>query len=216
LFGLEDPFVSAVVAFLAMLFVGFMVVRLTIYRQEEWVARCLALAERDFNNLVSSGLAHGGRRERVEERRRWNQMDRPPVVQVNTAGYRSVAHDVVEWNEKELSGKGSTMGKATITAFLLRELYDGDVEGAQIKIFADTRNNNGTPPYIAPGIYELVGFSQFDPEHGFPPNVGVERWLLQRVVRRYGFPREIRMINAATNTYRDPFDALAQLIQQNI
>jgi hypothetical protein len=203
-------------ALVAVLIIGYLVVRIIIYYQEEWVERCLLLAERDFNNLVSSGLSHGGRKDRVQERKEWNEMAAIPVLQINTQGYRSVAHELVEANEKELGGKNSSMGKASITAFLLRELYEGDVEAAQIKIFADTRNNNGTTPYIAPGIDELVGFQHFNPETGFPPGAGVEPWLLRRVVRTRGFPREIRMINAATNTYRDPMDALAQLIQQNI
>jgi hypothetical protein len=200
-----------------MLIVGLIIVRVVIYWQEEWVARCLTLAERDFNNLVSGGLGHGGRKERVAERRHWNKMADKPVIQVNAGGYRSVAHELVEANEKELSGKGTTMGKASITAFLLRELYQGDIEAAQLKIVADTRNN-GTPPYIAPGIDELVGFDKFDKELGFPRGAGVERWLLRRVVRRWGFPHDIRMIKPDTSppTFRDPMDALAQLIQQNL
>jgi len=215
LFGFGDATAHMVSMLLIVLLVGLAAVKVSLHFQEEDVARCLTLAERDFNSLVSGGMSHGGRKERVEERRQWNEMDRPATVQINTAGFRSVAHDLVEWNEKDANGKGTTMGKASITAFVLRELYAGDVEAAQIKIFADTRNNNGTAPYIAPGIYELVGFRHFDPQHGFPPNVGVKRWLLQRVVRRRGFPLDIRMKNADTNEFRKAEDALNQLLQQN-
>jgi hypothetical protein len=211
---------DAVNAFLALLVLlaGFLVVRAVIYRQEEWVARCLTLAERDFNNLISGGMSHGTRKEHVAERREWNKMAELPVIQINTDGYRSVAHDLVAANEKALGGKGAAMGKASITAFLLRELYAGDVDAAQIKIFADTRNN-GEPPYIAPGIYELVGFRYFDPQRGFPRNAGVPPWLLRRVVRNWNFPRDIRMVYtdpSGEKFLRPPMDALAQLLQQNL
>ena len=205
-------------ALLPLLIGGFIIVRLVIYRREEWVARCLILAERDFNNLISGGLAHTGRKEHVEERREWNKMAELPVIQINTDGYRSVAHDLVAANEKALGGKGAAMGKASITAFLLRELYAGDVDAAQIKISADTRNN-GEPPYIAPGIYELVGFSRFHPQHGFPVRAGVPPWLLRRVVRNWNFPRDIRMIHtdpSGAKYFRPPMEALDQLLQQNL
>jgi hypothetical protein len=176
------------------------------------------VAERDFNNLISGGMSHTTRREHVAERREWNKMAELPVIQINTDGYRSVAHDLVAANEKALGGKGAAMGKASTTAFLLRELYAGDVDAAQIKIFADTRNN-GEPPYIAPGIYELVGFRYFDPVHGFPRGVGVPPWLLRRVVRNRNFPRDIRMIYtdpSGERRIRQPMDALDQLLQQNL
>jgi len=201
------------------LVVALALVKYLIYRREKWVARCLTLAERDFNSLVSGGLAHGGRKERVAERREWNEMSQMPVIQINTEGYKSVAHDLVASNEKELGGKGAAMGKASITAFLLRELYAGDVEAAQIKIFADTRNNDGTPPYIAPGIYELVEFNKFDRQNGFPPNSGVAKWLLKRTVRNWDYPREIRMLktdDSGKKTFHPPLEALQQLVQQNL
>jgi hypothetical protein len=199
----------------------FIIVEIIINQLEVNVYRWLTLAERDFNYLLSSGMGQGGRLERVAERREWNKMAQIPTVQINTGDYRSVAHQLIETNEKELAGKGSTMGKATITAFLLRELYEADVDAAQIKIFADTRNSSDgrTPPYIAPGIYELVGFDKFNPATGFPPNAGVPAWLLRRVVRKWNFPRGIRSVTtdeSGIKIYRDPRDALAQLIQQNL
>jgi hypothetical protein len=219
-FEFENPALNTIVPLLAVLLIGFAAVRYLIYRQEEWVARCLLAAERDLNNLLSGGQSHTGRKEKVEERREWNKMAELPTVQINKEGYRTIAHDLVAANEKELAGKGATMGKASITAYLLRELYQGDVEAAQIKIFADTRNSDDKkPPYIAPGIYELVGFDKFDPDNGFPAGSGVEEWLLRRVVRGWRFPRDIRMTytDATGNkAFRDPMDALAQLIQQNL
>ncbi len=212
--GLIAPILLVLIAIFA-------TVEFIIYRREVNVYRWLTLAERDFNYLLSSGMGQTGRLERVAERREWNKMAETPTIQINTGDYRSIAHGLVETNEKELSGKGSTMGKATITAFLLRELYEADVDAAQIKIFADTRNSSDgkTPPYIAPGIYELVGFDKFNPETGFPPNAGVASWLLRRVIRKWNFPRGILSVKtdeSGIKIYRDPMDALAQLIQQNL
>jgi hypothetical protein len=216
--GLEDADITAVLTLFLFALAAFLAVKAVIYRQEETVARCLTLAERDFNNLISSGLSHGGRQERVQERRNWNEMAAIPAatVLINNAGYRTPAHDLIQWNENDANGKGTAMGKASMTAFLLRELYDGDVEGAQLKISADIRN--GAAPYIAPGIGELVGFDKFDPDtKSFPEGAGVERWLLRRVVAKR--QKQIRMITtdaAGNRMFRHPDDALDQLIQQNI
>ncbi len=226
-------------AFLAlMLVIGLGIVEYFIYKKAEFVATCLTLAEREFNNLLASGLAHGGRRDRVAERREWNKMAMPvefPTpgalatpgsaafggINYNQAGYRSVAHELIEANEKELGGKGATMGKAAMTAFLLRELYAGNVKAAQIKIIAETRNNaDRKPPYVAPGIDILVGFDKFDPQKlEFEKGAGVDKWLLKRVVRDWNFPRDIRWVRtdpSGKKTFYKPMEALAQLYQQNI
>lgn len=214
-----EDFPQAALLMIAVLLIAFWFVRYLINDRESQVARWLTLAEREFNSLVNSGLSHGGRKDRVGERRDWNEMNRIPETGVHIykykKGYKSLAHELAMLNETDAAGKGTTMGKATITAFLLRYLYEGDVRAAQAKIWADTRNNDGKPPFIAPGIYELVGFDKFDPARGFPSDAGVERWLLKRVVRDYRFPREIRMLNPNTKEYREPIEALYQLIQQN-
>jgi hypothetical protein len=187
--------------------------------QQDLVAQWLTLAERDLNNLLGGGLAHGGRKERVGERKEWNEMAQTPAIQINTGSYRSVAHELVESNEKELSGKGNTMGKASTTAFLLRELYEGNVDTAQSKIHLDTINN-GKPPYIAPGIYELVGFDKFDPVTGFPPGAGVNRLLLFAVVLNRGYPRDVQFIKTddatGMRTRLTGVRALLELTQQNL
>ena len=213
-----DPTVDILLHALIVLAVIFVVVEYFIYKKQESVATNLILAERDFNNLVAGGLAHGGRKDRVAERREWSSMIDPQAIQVNKEGYKSIIHDLIAANEKELGGKGATMGKASMTAFLLRELYEGNVEAAQAKIYTDTKNSDGKPPYIAPGIYDLVGFDQFDPKTGFPKGAGVNEKLLKRVVKYWKFPRDIRMTEEkdGVKSFRDPFDALNQLIQQNI
>lgn len=202
----------------ALLFV-FWYLKYEIGNQEVAVERWLTLAEREFNRQVSNGLSHGGRKDKIAERREWNEMARiPEGVQINAENYRSAAHYLIELNENDIAGKGAAMGRATDIAFLLRFLYEGDVRAAQHKIFVDARNNNWTVGYMAPGIYELVGFDQFQPVTGFPPGAGVERWLLKRVVRARGFPKDIRMVqtdNSGRKTVRYGTDALVELVQQN-
>jgi hypothetical protein len=204
---------------LAALLFGFWYLKYEIGNQEIAVERWLTLAEREFNRLVSSGLSHGGRKDKVEERRVWNEMARiPEGVQINAENYRSAAHYLIELNEKDIAGKGTAMGRATDLAFLLRFLYEGDVKAAQAKIFVDARNNDWKVDYMAPGIYELVGFDKFEKEKGFPEGAGVERWLLKRVVRARGFPKDIRMVqtdNSGRKTVRYGTDALVELVQQN-
>ncbi len=202
---------------LAVLVIAFAVLEYIIYKKQDWVATNLLLAERDFNRLIASGMSHGGRRDRVAERREWNEMVDPKVIQFHQKGFRTVAHELVAENEKELGGKNTTMGRASVTAFLLRELYNGNIDAVQAKIHADVQNSDGKIPYIAPGIYELVGFENYDKNTGFPKGAGVEKWLLKRVVRYWKFPKEIRMthtVNGVTE-YREPIDALNLLIQQN-
>lgn len=234
-FGNDTLVALAVVA--GALLLVFIVVEYFIYEEGKNVATLLTLAERDFNANVAGGLAHGGRKDRVKERHEWNQMVLPgetPAlgapdasgggfggIQYNQAGYRSVAHELIAANEKELSGKGATMGKAAITAFLLRELYEGNVDAAQQKIIAETRNNaDRKPPYIAPGLDVLIGIEKFDPQElCFEEGAGVNTWLLKRVVKYWGFPRDIRWVKTdedGTKRFFEPMEALGQLYQQNI
>lgn len=218
LFESQYTAVEIIFAIVVVLLIVFAIVEFIIYKQGEWVAERLILAERDFNRLIAGGMDHTGRKGRVAERREWNEMFRPGEVEVNKEGFKTIVHELIAENEKELSGKGETMTKASITAFLLKELYEANVETAQAKIFADTINADGKPPYIAPGIYELVGFDKFDPKTGFPPHAGVNKYLLRRVIKNWNFPREIRMIQTTGDEkrFRDPIDALNQLIQQNV
>ena len=208
---------STIVPVLLFLIGAFLIVEWFIDRRKEKIATYLTLAERDLNNLLNSGLDHSGRRNRVVERSEW--METYPIFQVSGLGHKSAAEDLLAENSTELKGKGTTMGKATTTAFLLRELYEGNVDAAQSKIFADTVNNNGVPPYIAPGIYELVGFDKFRPKTGFPEGVGVSERLLRRVVREMHFPRDIQIVKTDPTGTRFKItgkDVLADLTEQKI
>ena len=219
MFETGDATLDLVLHLLAVLVIAFAVLEYIIYKKQEWVATNLTLAEREFNKLIASGVSHGGRRDRVAERREWNEMVDPKVIQFHQKGFRTVAHELVAENEKELSGKNATMGKASMTSFLLRELYLGNIDAAQAKIHADVQNSDGKKlPYIAPGIYELVGFEHYDKNDGFPKGAGVEKWLLKRVVRYWKFPQDLRVTHTVggVTTFRDPFDAITYLNQQNL
>jgi hypothetical protein len=181
------------------------------------IATCLTLAERDLNNLLSSGLENGGRKARASERSEWNLMSVSPATQIFSEGYRTVAHDLVAANEKELQSKGSALGKAGMTAFLLREIYEGNVDGAQSKIAADTING-GKVPYVAPGIRELVGFSKFNAETGFS-GPGADWALLRMTVTLWGFPRHILMVKTDSSGQRTAlrnWDVLTELTRQKL
>lgn len=234
----ENTLANAVTLILLVLLIAFGIVEWFIHQRKDRIAILLTLAERDLNNLLNGGLEHGGRKGKVAERRDWAQTFLPPIPPTlppaslpsysgfpiygnfgTSEGFRSAAQELITANEKDLAGKGATMGKASITAFLLRELYEANVKAAQSKIFTETLNNGGTPPYIAPGIYELVGFARFDKEKGFPPGSGVEAWLLERVVRERAYPRDIQIVKTdpAGRKYRIEGDAvLRDLLQQNL
>ena len=218
-FWQSDMILQALIIAVVIMAVAFGILTYINY-QQDLVAQWLTLAERDLNNLLGSGLAHGGRRDKIKERREWKGGAQGPAVQINTGDYRSLAHELVATNEKELQGKGAAMGKASITAFLLRELYEGNVDTAQSKIFAETINNDGKPPYIAPGIYELVGFEKFNPVTGFPPGAGINRLLLYSVVLNRGYPRDIQFIKTddatGMKTRLTGVRALLELTQQNL
>ena len=216
-----------------LLVIGLGIVEYVIYEKAKTIAVYLTLAERDFNAALNSGQSHGGRKSNIEERKEWNKMALPldgavPVdayssvrtlanVQCNRADHKPISHELIATNEKELAGKNGAMGKAAMTAFLLRELYLGNVNAAQQKIISETRNSDDRkPPYIAPGIDVLVGFDKFDAQTlQFEKGAGVEDWLLNRAVKGWGFPRDIRWLNKDTEELHEAWVALGLMYQQN-
>jgi hypothetical protein len=142
-------------------------------------------------------MEHGGRKGKAVERSEWNRMAVSPAIQIFTAGYRTPAHDLIDLNEKDLAGKGAAMGRASTTAMLFRELYEGGVKTAQSRILAEVRNS-GNLPYVAPGIAELIGFDKFNKENGFPKDAGVNDDDLEVAVKRGGFPTQ-NLIMVKTN-----------------
>jgi hypothetical protein len=212
----ESNIVSTIGPLLIALVFAYAIVEWFVWERKGQIASWLNLAERDLNNNLSSGLEHGGRKDVVSQRSEW--VAGYPLIQLSGLGHRTVAEEMVLLNEADRAGKGAAMGRASITAFLLRELYEGNVETAQSKIWTEVVNT-GKPPYIAPGIYELVGYAKFDPATGFPPHSGVSPKLLKRVVRERGYPLHIQIIKAdpAGKRFRiTGMDVLQELTQQKI
>lgn len=185
--------------------------------RQKWIASRLRLAERDLNSLLNSGMEHVGRKGKAIERAEWAKMATTPKKQVFNAGYRTPFHDLIGWNETDLASKGSAMGKASATAFIFRELYEGSIATAQSKIVAELKNG-GSVPYIAPGIREIIGFDQFDNNLGFPPGAGVDGDDLKRVIKRFGFPsQDLLMVSTSPTGARTAtrgYEVLINLTQQ--
>ncbi|MGA7326326.1 MAG: hypothetical protein WBX25_18045 [Rhodomicrobium sp.] len=207
---LNTGYFGAGVFILAFLIIQFFL----LYGRLELIVGWLRLAERDLNGFIAGGWDQTGRKNRAAERAEWNRMAIAPAAQIFEAGYQTVAHLAFEANEKDFQVRGSTLGKARITAFLLRELYQGNVEQAQKKVFGDTRNN-GQVPYVAPGIRELIGFDRFSEEAGFEPGAGVGPIELLLTVRLWGFPKEILIVDNKDGVKRrlTGFDVLTELTQ---
>ncbi|NJM34287.1 MAG: hypothetical protein HC850_05730 [Rhodomicrobium sp.] len=147
---LENTLPGVLLPFLTALIVAFLVVEWFVERRKDRIAIYLTLAERELNNLLSSGLEHGGRKGKVAERSEWAKVFLPPPEAAiggipalggmmwggsgSAEATRNIALEIISANEKDLNGKGAAMGKASITAFLLREIYEGNIDAAQSKI----------------------------------------------------------------------------------
>ena len=183
--------------FVVILLLGFLAVLLLYMPQTYEISDWLKLAERDLNSLLRGwGGGYGNRKDVAKERGEWLTMIPEKVPDVYKLFF--------ELNQKDLEtggGPGGAMGKARFTAFLLRELYEGNVRNAQLKIFNEYKIN-GKEPYIAPGIRQIVGYEKFDlndiKNNGFPPGAGVGWFPLMLTVKLNRFPRDIIMVKDKT------------------
>ena len=107
-------------------------------------------------------------------------------------GTREAVEWALEINSNELHTGGPQarpMSKARFTAFLLREIYEGNVKDAQRKIFNEVKSGN-SDPYIAPGVREIVGYDKFNENdvknNGFPPRAW--GWLVPSSTNRQAEP----------------------------
>ncbi len=152
---------------------------------ESW----LTLAERELLRFMRDAWDPAGRLANVEERTRWNAMAQTPFIQIFKEGYRTVAHEAFELNRQDMVNRGATLGRASMTAYLLRELYLGSVSRARSRVSSEIQNGN--PPFVAPGIREIIGFDngQLKDEPGFG-------WLKVTLAVEHGqFPRDIMIVN---------------------
>ncbi len=172
---------------------GVIALSVAIYEARE-VSEYLTLAERELNNLLRAwggGWSKEARQEAAKERGLWLQMIKDDKAEVHK--------EFFALNQEDLKGggpQGAAMGKARMTAFLLRELYDANVETAQGKIVAEVKNNDGKIPFVAPGIRELLDLEHFDKDKGFPHGSGVNWFHLWLAVKLHGHPRAIIMVRA--------------------
>jgi len=159
-----------------------------------------------MNSLLRAwGGGYESRKNVVKERADWLQMI--PVTD-DPAPFADIYKNFFDLNQQDLTSGGSqgaAMGKVRMTAFLLRELYEGNVKNAQLKIFNEFENS-GKPPFIAPGVRQIVGYDRFKPdikpsdpgyknyEYGFPKDAGVDWFPLWLTVKLNRFPRNIVMI----------------------
>ncbi len=173
---------------------------------ESW----LTLAEHELLKFINEAWDQAGRHARVEERAKWNAMAQTPFIQIFREGYRTVAHEAFELNRADMAARGAGLGKAGMTAYLLRELYQGSVSRAKDKVSGEIKNGN--TPFVAPGIRELIGFN--NPK--FPEEGGVNWVKLTLAVKHGQFPKELMLVNKTPEGTRvmRGWEVIVQLTQQ--
>ena len=195
----EDALSYSGFGLLVLLLVGFLVLLIVYLPQTYQISEWLTLAEREMNSLLRGwgGGYRKCRKDVVKERAEWLTM----IPDSDPAALADVYKKFFNLNQEDLKSGGSqgaAMGKARMTAFLLRELYEGNVRNAQLKIFNEVAN--GGKPFIAPGIRQIVGYDEFDENdvknNGFPPDAGVGWFPLLVTVKLNRFPRNIIMVRA--------------------
>ena len=122
-----------------------------------------------------------------------------------------------ELNQKDLTGgaQGEPMGKARITAFLLREIYEGNIRTAQLKIENEFKNSKDKKlPFIAAGLREILDIDHFDEAAGrFQPPGAVWSFPLWLAVKLHRHPRHIIMVKA-DKTKVENWDVIDELNRQ--
>jgi hypothetical protein len=160
------------------------------YYKAEEISEYLTLAERELNNQLRAwggGLSGDMRKGWAKERGEWLQMIKDEKTEV--------AKTFFDLNQTDLSSggpQGGAMGRARLTAFILREIYEGNVETAQLKVHHEVKA--GSKPFIAPGLGKILGFDKYKEPDGFPEGVGVDANLLWFTVKMFRHPRNIIMV----------------------
>jgi len=211
------------------LFLGFLLVLLLYLPRTYEISEWLTLAERDMNSLLRSwggGLQKDTRKEWVKERADWLTMI--PVPKDKPEALADVYKEFFNKNESDLEKGGSQAApgsRARFTAFLLREIYEGNVKNAQLKIFNEVQSGNNDP-YIAPGVRQIVGYDdRFNPDitpdnpeyknykWGFPKGAGKGWFPVLLTVKLNRFPRHIIMVKP-DKTVVENWDVIDELNRQ--
>jgi hypothetical protein len=204
----------AALALLLLLILALLVAFIYNLMQAYEVSEKLTLAERELTGLLrgwGGGMSKDTRIDRVKERVSWlGEIKRPET-------YDDLYKDFYSKSDKEMDGggQGESMGKARSTAFLLREVYEGNVLNAQRKIYNEWKNS-GKVPFMVAGLREILGVDKFDaskyPPPGFPPDAGTPWYVLNLATRFYRHPRHIVMVQSGAEIWN--WDVLNLLNRQ--
>ncbi|WP_127076903.1 hypothetical protein [Rhodomicrobium lacus] len=184
----------------------------------------LKLAEREMNVILKGVDASGGKGRADERIDWWNKIN-------SKDPFSKTPDEIFTLNEKDAANRGAPGGKAQMTAILLREIYDGDIELAQTKIEAEMIANDGKPPFVVAGLRNILGLDEFlaakvqyekDKVAGVVreeprfSDFGVNWAALLLAVRLGGFPRDIAMStgtapNKTTVYNRDALELLTRV-----
>jgi hypothetical protein len=184
------------------LFLGFLLVLLLYLPRTYEISEWLTLAEREMNSLLrgwGGGLADKKRQDWAVERAQW--LERIPVPKEKPEALADVYKQFFELNQKDLTGgsQGDNMGKARSIAFLLREVYEGNVRNAQIKLLNEARIAHeakpGSKPFMVSGLREILDYDEIVDKKKLP-----DKWigwpLMTLTVKLNNFPKEIIMVRA--------------------
>ncbi|MBT3071024.1 hypothetical protein KKP04_09095 [Rhodomicrobium sp. Az07] len=194
-------YVVGVIGAIAVIF-NFLFYRTGLDEIQGW----LKLAEREMNVILKGVDASSGKGRAADRIGWWNDI-------TSKSPFSETPDEIFKLNEKDAANRGAPGGKAQITAILLREIYDGDIELAQAKIEAEMIANNGNPPFVVAGLRNILGLDEYlaarnqwiaSNANPKPPpprfrDFGVTWWSLVLAVRLGGFPRDIAM-----TTGKDP------------
>jgi hypothetical protein len=173
------------------------------------IAENLKLAEREVNALLRAwggGLQKDPRQNMAKERADWLDM----IPSSNPEVMKDLYKHFYDTNQKELAGgsQADNLGKARGIAFLLREVYEGNVRNAQIKLLNEIRNGTAKP-FMVSGLRDILDYDEIV-RTGQLPNRYIGWGLMTFAVKMHGFPHEILMVKA-DKSYKRNWDVINEL-----
>jgi hypothetical protein len=141
----------------------------------------------------------------AQEPPKWSQLAQPLMPQPSMAqpqapaypeAFGKLAEQAFEMAKTDMSNRGTAMGKATMTAILLREMYQGST-GRAVKKITHEFDAGGTP-FIAPGLRQLLDFNKFNmATKKFPDDHKPVDWMMLSLAVEHGkFPKELRLVDS--------------------
>jgi hypothetical protein len=102
--------------------------------------------------------------------------------------FGKLAEAAFELNKTDMANRGAAIGKATMTAILLRSLYQGSPGGAIKKLSHEIAL--GGSPFVAPGLRQLLDFEHIGQDGHAPVD-----WIMLTLAVEHGkFPKELRLL----------------------